>query len=479
MNETVKLPVSVEAEKAILGGILLDNALYAQMAAQLTPDDFSLSSHQVIFAIMGKLDGPIDAITLGTELQRRNCLQSVGDWGYLSSLTDGVPRLENLDHYAKLVREKKALRDVIHASTAAASRASEADESSEIIAEAQGKLAQLSQAQGNRNFLSFREAFREQYDSVDAVHEKPARSQGLMTGFRALDTLTLGLRRGELTLLAARPSLGKTSLALNIMANVALRDGKAVAMFSLEMSRASIVDRLMCSEARVNSHAHQRGQCNRDEKGRLSRAAVELCGADLFIHDYGDERPETMIAKAESLKSSAAGLALVVVDYLQLMNGGRRGENRTQEISYISRMMKQMAKRCDVPVLALSQLNRAPEERTGGRPRLSDLRESGQLEQDADVVIFLWREDGPSAKRHPSRAPAADDGVARPQDDMVMASIEKQRNGPVGEFKLAFKKQWTRFENVSYEGPQGAFQATDNDLPAECWDDAGADRRLA
>ena len=437
---TLDLPANIEAERAILGAILLSNGeLYPDVAAQLGEGEFSLPSHRVIFVLMGRIKGPIDQVTLAQELLNRNSLQSIGGAVYLSHLTDGMPKLTNIEHYVGIVKQKSALRQLAHTGEWIGRHATAGDElPEEVLAEAQKQLADL-QAKRTGGFVSLAEAYREEFPEIDSVHLKWAARKGLETGFRELDRMTGGLHPGNMVLLAARPSMGKTSLALNIAANVAAK-GVPVGVFSLEMSRSELMLRLLCSEANVNAHKLQGGYATPEERRRLVDEGAAVTQWPIWI-DEDLNRIETMASKAQVL-SRKYGLGLLVIDYLQLMSTGKH-ENRVQEMSYISRGVKQMAKELRVPVLAVSQLSRAIEERTDQRPKLSDLRETGQLEQDADCVVFLWKESA-SGGRHPSRGKpeeSADDGL-------MNVSIAKQRNGPLGDFKLVFEKKYTQFRNA-------------------------------
>jgi replicative DNA helicase len=445
MSEVTQLPASIDAERALLGGILLsDGKLYPDVAAQLEPEDFSLDSNRRIFRSMGEMKGPIDLVTLTEHMH--NELESIGGAGYISSLTDGTPKLDNVDFYAQLVKGKAELRKLAKIGQWTTARALDADgeTTEDLAAAAQRQLLELSGAERG-GFYEASAILKAQFRSIDAIHEAWETEKGILTGFRKLDDQIAGLHPAELFILASRPSLGKTSLALNIAANIALSTKQTVAIFSLEMTARAVILRMICSEARVNSHLLEKGFANQSHRRALAGAAGVIAGLPLHIDDQADIRPETMLARAKALKSKTGSLALVVVDYLQLITIGSRGrlESRYQEISYVSRFMKQMAKELDCPVLALSQLNRAPEDRAGP-PRLSDLRESGQLEQDADVVLFLWKEEY-RGKTHPSRDCGAD-----PVDDYtVKATIAKQRNGPVGTFDLVFLRQYCRFENYA------------------------------
>jgi replicative DNA helicase len=436
------LPANVEAERSILGAILLDNHAYNEAAEHLHPEDFSLDSHRRIYARVVDLmesSRPVDLITLIEELDRHKELQAIGDVGYISSLLDGVPDRPSIEHYVKIVRDKALLRGLIHAANAAISRAADqSDTAEEILNDAEAAIFQLSEKRIGRGFLGIQEIVKESFGSVDALLQRGQRITGLATHYTDLDEMTSGLQKADLIILAARPSMGKTSFAMNIAENAAIEDKKTVAMFSLEMSREALLLRLLCSRARVDSHKMRTGSLWREDMNKVVHAMEELAHAPIFIDDTPGISLTEMRAKARRLKQSQGSVDLVIVDYLQLMSGGgRRFENRTQEVSAISRGLKALAKELAVPVLALSQLSRAPESRGGDhRPQLADLRESGSIEQDADIVAFIFREE-----------------VYKPDDPeldgIAEIIIAKQRNGPTGRVKMAFIKNSTRFESLA------------------------------
>jgi len=436
-----RMPANVEAERSILGAVLLDNQAYNDAAEHLKPDDFSLDAHRRIYSRMMDLaesSRPIDIITLVEELEQKKDLQAVGDVGYISSLLDGVPDRPSIEHYVRIVRDKAILRGLISVSQSAIAKASEqADPADEILNEAEAAVFQLSEKRIGKGFQGIQEIVRNSFGSVDALLQRGQRITGLATHYTDLDELTSGLQKSELVILAARPSMGKTSLAMNIAENAAIDDGKVVGIFSLEMSSEALVQRLLCARSFVDSHKLRTGFLTRDDMQKVSRAMGELADAPLFIDDTPGISLSEMRAKARRLKQSQGRLDLLVVDYLQLMSGGsRRFENRTQEVSSISRGLKAIAKELQAPVLALSQLSRAPESRGGDhRPQLSDLRESGSIEQDADVVMFIFREE-----------------IYKPDDPELKGRAEiivaKQRNGPIGKFQLAFLHNSTRFANL-------------------------------
>jgi replicative DNA helicase len=438
------LPANVEAERSILGAILLDNFSYNQAAEHLKPEDFSLDSHRRIYSRMMDLaesSRPIDMITLVEELDRRKELEAIGDVGYVSGLIDGVPDRPSIEHYIKIVRDKALMRGLIHTANAAIARAAEqSDPAEEVLNDAEAAIFQLSEKRIGRGFMGVQEIVKESFGSVDALLQRGQRITGLATHYPDLDEMTSGLQRSDLVIIAARPSMGKTAFAMNIAENASIEDQKVVGMFSLEMSREALLLRLLCSKARVDSHKMRTGSLWRDDMDKVVRAMEQLAHAPIFIDDTPGISLSEMRAKARRLQQSQGKLDLLIVDYLQLMSGGRRYENRTQEVSAISRGLKGLAKELKVPVVALSQLSRAPESRGGDhRPQLADLRESGSIEQDADVVAFIFREE-----------------VYKPDepelDGVAELIIAKQRNGPTGKIKLAFVKRSTRFESMAPDG---------------------------
>jgi replicative DNA helicase len=439
------LPANIEAERSILGAILLDNLSYNQAAEHLHPEDFSLDSHRRIYARMIDLaesSRPIDLITLIDELQRSKELPSVGDVGYISSLLDGVPDRPSIEHYIKIVRDKALLRGLIHAANAAIARAADqSDAAEDVLNDVQAEIFTLSEKRIGRGFLNVTEIVKDSFGSVDALLQRGQRITGLATHYTDLDELTSGLQKQDLVILAARPSMGKTAFAMNIAENAAIHDSKVVGIFSLEMSREALLQRLLCSRARVDAHKMRTGSLWRDDMQRVVRAMEELTTSKIFIDDTPGISVSEMRAKARRLQQSCGGLDLLVVDYLQLMSGGgKRYENRTQEVSAISRGLKALAKELKVPVIALSQLSRAPESRGGDhRPQLADLRESGSIEQDADLVMFIFREE----------VYKQDDPDLQGRAEIIIA---KQRNGPIGRINLAFLKQSTRFETIADGG---------------------------
>jgi replicative DNA helicase len=438
------MPASIDAERSILGAILLDNFAYNEAAESLSPDDFFLESHRRIYSRimdLGNSGRPIDIVTIAEELSRHKEVEAVGGVAYISSLTDGVPRRESLVQYIRIVKDKALLRGIIHAAhTAIARSMDQAEPAAEILNSTEEEIFRLSDTRIGVGFLGIPEIVKQSFGSIDALVTPGQQITGLATHFEDLDQKTRGLQPSDLIIIAARPSMGKTAFAMNIAENTAVRDRKVVGIFSLEMSREALLLRLLCSQARVDSQRLRSGFLTREDRERILGAAAALGESPIFIDDTPGISLQEIRAKARRLQQKH-GLDLLVVDYLQLMSatavgGGKRFENRTQEVSAISRGLKAVAKELRVPVIALSQLSRAPESRGehGHRPQLADLRESGSIEQDADVVAFIFREE-----------------VYKPDepdlDGLAELIISKQRNGPTGTVNLVFLKSSTRFES--------------------------------
>lgn len=432
------LPTNLEAERLVLGSIMLDGSLYIQAAGTLEPDDFSLDKHRRIFARMGELHErgeSIDRVTVANELLRYNELEAVGGLSYLVSLDDGLPHIVNLESYIRIVKDKSVLRRIIFAAQSLMNRCLVAEEDpQEILAGAEETLLKLGESQARAVMASPRQIVEEYEGGINAFLDPSKRLKGVSTGFYKLDEMTGGMHPGDLFILAARPSMGKTALALNIGHHVAAKAEQGVAIFSLEMSKESLLTRMLCASARVDSQRFRAGYLNAEERRRLQAGLNQLVEAPLFIDDSAGVHLMDIHAKLRRLQAERK-LGLVIVDYLQLMSGRGRFENRNQEISTLSRGLKLLAKELAVPMLVLSQLSRAPETRQGDhRPQLSDLRESGSIEQDADLVAFIFREEVYKRDREDLR------GLA----ELILA---KQRNGPVGKIDLVFLHQLTKFEN--------------------------------
>ncbi len=433
------LPHNLDAERSILGAILLDNHLLDAAVEKLRAEDFFLEPHRRIFERMMELSESqqaIDLVTLTEVLARRGDLEAAGGPAYVAQLLDGVPRITNIEHYARIVKEKAVLRNLIHAAHAIQQHALDADDEADAILDrAESYIFQIAEERIRAGLVGVKELVRENYERLEKIFSEGRRITGLGTGYTRLDNETAGLQSSELIILAARPSMGKTSLALNIAENVALRKREPVAVFSLEMSKESLLLRLLSSEAHVDAHKFRTGHLSKDDWQSIADSLGRLGDAPLWVDDSASSTVMEIGAKARRLKRDK-GLSLLIVDYLQLVAARGRFSNRNEEVSSISRSLKGLAKELKVPVLVLSQLTRAPE-REERRPQLADLRESGAIEQDADVVLFIYR---PNFYK-----------PDLPEEDRAKAEliIAKQRNGPTGMVKFVFLGKHTRFEEAA------------------------------
>jgi replicative DNA helicase len=441
------VPHNLEAERALLGSILLDNSALNLALEGVGKDDFFSEAHRITFDKMiaiSEKNRTIDLVTLSEELSKEGQIEKAGGAAYLAALTDGVPIGTSVavSEYSRIVREKSILRRLINASNNLISRCLEGtDDPDTLIDLAQSQVFDIAEQKIRSGFSNIRDIVRSSFGTIDDLLDRGQRVTGIETGFVDLDNMTSGLQPGELVVVASRPSLGKTALALNIAAHAAIKHHKTVGFFSLEMSKESLVIRLLCSEAETDSHRLRSGFSSREDWSKLTRALGRLGDAPLLIEDTPALSIMQIRAKARRLKMEK-GLDLLVVDYLQLVSGQGRFENRTQEVSYISRGLKSIAKELRVPVLALSQLSRAPEQRLGQRPQLSDLRESGSIEQDADVVIFIFPE------RKAAEETEAEGEVDR-RGHLMKLIVGKQRNGPTGDIPVVFMRPYAKFSNMA------------------------------
>ncbi len=442
------LPANIDAEKTILGAILLDNAAHSEAAEKLEADDFALDSHQRIFLRMSELvneQRPVDIVTLSNELAKYKEIEAVGGVAYLASLTEGLPLRPVIDEYVRIVKDKSLLRRLMSICSQAIARAADQSETAlEVLGAAESALLEVSEKGITHGFQSLDQIVAGSFGTNDNLYKQSREVTGLATSFIELDRDTSGLQRSELIIIAARPSMGKTAFAINIAQNAAIHGKAIVALFSLEMSKESLLRRMLSAQSGVDQRKLQTGFIPREDQTRLQHGLEQLIEAQLFIDDTAGISLAEMRAKARRLKQNAGGLDLIVIDYLQLMSatlptaGGKRYENRTQEVSAISRGLKALAKELDVPVVALSQLSRASERRGDDkRPMLSDLRESGSIEQDADVVMFIHREAYYNRDEEMSESDRA-------KSEIIIA---KQRNGPTGTVHLNFIASQTRFSN--------------------------------
>ncbi|MGD9368019.1 MAG: replicative DNA helicase [Desulfobacteraceae bacterium] len=431
-------PQSIEAEESILSAVLLDNSTLLDVLEILSPDHFYRTAHQKIFAAIAELFSkaePVDLVTLTNILRDKNQLEDVGGAAYLARMVDTVPSAINVRHYARMVRDKSSLRRLIAKANEITQHCYEdAGDLDQVLDFAEGAVFEISEDKHQAAFHPISKIIEANIDALEERQGKKALVTGVPTGFTQLDHKTSGLQRSDMIILAARPSMGKTALALNIARNAAIDGNVPVAVFSLEMSKESLSERMLCAEARVDSGRLRGGFLNPEDWNRITEAASVLSEAPIYIDDSPDISATSIRTKSRRLKMDK-DLGLIIIDYLQLMKGRASSERRDLEISEISRALKLLAKELNVPVVALSQLNRKLEERSDKRPQLSDLRESGALEQDADVVAFIYRDEVYNKDEN------------NPKHGTAEVIIAKQRNGPTGVIPLTFLGQYTRFEN--------------------------------
>ena len=452
-DEVAKLrvpPQSIEAEQSVLGGLLLDNGAWDRAADVVTEGDFYRFEHKIIFGAIGALIGaskPADVITVYEHLQMAGKAEDSGGLAYLNALAQSVPSAANMRRYSEIVRERAILRKLIAASDEIATNAfsPQGRAVTQILDEAEGKIFKIGE-EGNRNKQGFQSMDVLAVQLIDRVTELAENGAedvtGVRTGFYDLDRNTAGLQPGDLIILAARPSMGKTAFALNIAENVSVNEGLPVVVFSMEMGASQLALRMVGSQGRIDQQHLRTGRLDNDEWGRLTEAVERLSKSSVFIDETPALTGPELRARARRQARQCGRLGLIVIDYLQLMSGsGSDNENRATEIGEISRGLKALAKELNCPVIALSQLNRSVETRPDKRPMMSDLRESGAIEQDADIIMFIYRDEYYNKE-------TKEPGVA----EIIIA---KQRNGPVGTTKLAFLRQWTKFENLApdYQGP--------------------------
>jgi len=434
-------PQNLDAERSVLGGVLLENRAIQKISELIQEDDFYRDAHRKLYQAMIELHErgePVDLITLTEDVTRRGWLEEAGGAVYLASLADEVPTAANILYYAKIVKEKSILRQVIEAATRIARDGYEQPENAlDFLDKAELTILEISRRQQRQGFVPIRDVMQDTFQSIEDLYNKQGMITGVPTGFVDFDHLTSGLQPSDLIILAGRPSMGKTALALNMARNAAVKDGVPVAVFSLEMSRQQLGVRLLCAEAEVDGQKLRAGYLKKTDWKKLTSAADVLSRSPLYIDDSPGVTVREMRGKARQMKMEKS-IGLVVVDYLQLMQGSSRAESRVQEISEISRSLKQLAKELNIPVVALSQLNRGVENRPDKRPILADLRESGAIEQDADVIAFVYREEFYFRDRPDNQGKA----------ELI---VGKQRNGPVGTVPLIFRKEFTRFYDAVRE----------------------------
>jgi replicative DNA helicase len=447
--EQIKLPPhSVEAEQSVLGGLLLDATALDKVADLLTEEDFYRQEHRLIFKQIVRLSEqakPVDVITVAEALELTAALEKVGGLPYLGSLAQNVPSAANVRRYAEIVRERSIMRKLVEVGTDIASSAFNPTgrDAAQLLDEAEGKVFEIAEAgsKGKQGFHAMPPLLTEVVERIETLYSRdnPGDVTGIATGFSDLDRMTSGLQPGDLVIVAGRPSMGKTAFSINIAEHVALSGNKPVAIYSMEMGAAQLAMRMLGSVGRLNQHDLRTGRLQDDDWGRLTHALGKLNDAPIFIDETAALSALDLRARSRRLHRQHGGLGLIVVDYLQLMSapGGKASENRATEISEISRSLKALAKELHVPVIALSQLNRSLEQRPNKRPVMSDLRESGAIEQDADLILFIYRDEV-----YNSDSP--DKGKAE-------IIIGKQRNGPIGMVPVAFRGEYTRFENLARE----------------------------
>ena len=435
-------PQNIEAEQSVLGGILIENEAINKVIEILTPEDFYRDAHRKIFEaliILSERDEPADLITLTDELQKRKQLDSIGGASYLASIIDSVPTAANIEYYANIVKEKAIVRNLISASTEIITRSYEyLEDVGSLLDEAEQEIFKISGARVKPSFYPIREVVKGSFKTLERLYEKKDLVTGVPSGFKELDGLTAGFQPSDLIIVAGRPSMGKTAFCLNVAQYAAIQKKVPIGIFSLEMSKEQLGIRMLCSEAYVEGTRLRTGFLHESDWPKLTIAAGNLSDAPIYIDDTAALSALELRAKTRRLKSEH-DLGMVIVDYLQLMKGRTRVESRQQEISEISRSLKALAKELNIPVIAVSQLSRKTEERTGNKPQLSDLRESGAIEQDADLILFIYRDEVYNR---------SEDNPNRGKAEVI---IGKQRNGPIGKIELAFLDKFTSFKEL-YKG---------------------------
>ena len=432
-------PQNMEAEQAVLGAIFLEPSSLTLASEMLIPEDFYRGAHQRIFNAMLKLNDKgeaIDLVTVTEELAATKLLEDVGGISYLSELAGSVPTAANIEYYAKIVEEKSLLRRLIRTATSIAQDSyTREDEVDALLGEAEKSILEVSQRKSAGSFHQIKDVLVRTYDNIEVMHNRVGDITGIATGFAELDKMTAGFQRNDLIIVGARPSVGKTAFALNIAQNVATKTDENVAIFSLEMGAEQLVMRMLCAEGNIDAQRLRTGSLTDEDWGKLTMAMGSLSNAGIFIDDSPGVRVQEIRAKCRRLKQEQGGLGMILIDYLQLVLGsGRSGENRQQEVSEISRSLKALARELQVPVIALSQLSRGVEQRQDKRPMMSDIRESGSIEQDADIVAFLYRDDYYDKESE--------------NKNIIEIIIAKQRNGPTGTVSLAFVKEYNKFVNL-------------------------------
>ncbi|WP_010094663.1 replicative DNA helicase [Ornithinibacillus scapharcae] len=433
-------PHNIEAEQAVIGAIFLEPEAFSTASELLLPGDFYRASHQRIFETMLKLSDrgePIDLVTVTTDLSNTKQLEEAGGVSYLAQLAESVPTAANIEYYAKIVEEKSVLRRLIRTATDIVTTTfTREDEVEDVLNEAEKSILEVSGRKNSGSFKQIKDVLIDVYDKIEMLHRSNADVTGIPTGYRDLDKMTSGFQRNDLIIIAARPSVGKTAFALNISQNVAVNAGENVAIFSLEMGADQLVQRILCAEGNIDANRLRNGNLEPEDWTKLTMAMGSLSNAGIFIDDTPGIRVSEIRSKCRRLKQEH-GLGMIMIDYLQLIQGsGKPGENRQQEVSEISRSLKGLARELNVPLIALSQLSRGVEQRQDKRPMMSDLRESGSIEQDADIVGFLYRDDYYDKESE--------------KQNIIEIILAKQRNGPVGTVELAFVKEYNKFVDLDH-----------------------------
>ncbi|TLQ50219.1 replicative DNA helicase [Lacticaseibacillus casei] len=449
-------PHSDEAERAVLGGIFLNADTLPDAQEYVTADDFYKKAHRLLFQAMTDLQDngtAIDTVTVTDYLDNHNQLDDIGGAGYITDLVASTPIASNVVYYAKIVQQKSTLRKLINTAQNIASRSyTEQDDVEGLVEDAERQIMDVSENRNQVGFKQIKDVLNQAMAQIDQLYQNDQTITGLPTGFRDLDKITTGLHEDEMIILAARPAVGKTAFALNIAQNVGTKTDKSVAIFSLEMGAEQLVNRMLCSEGSIDANHLRTGQLNEEEWQNLIIAMGSLSKAKIYMDDTPGIRMAEIRAKCRRLAREQGDLGLIIIDYLQLIEGSGQ-ENRQQEVSAVSRQLKKLAKELHVPVIALSQLSRGVEQRQDKRPVLSDIRESGSIEQDADIVAFLYRDD---YYRDAEGDDDDDQGGSDDGDDNVgevEVIIEKNRSGPRGTVKLLFVKSYNKFTNIAYNGP--------------------------
>jgi len=449
-----KPPAAPEIEASVLGAMLIEKEAAPKAIELLNVESFYLKQHQLIYSAMLSLfeaGEPIDTVTVYEELKKRGQAEEAGGGVYLSKLSQNLSSAANIEHHAKIIVEKEILRGLIRSSLEIASSAYEgADDAFELLDAAENKIFQITESHLKKSYVEMDRAVREALEYIEAIHSQTTKQFAVPTGFYELDDILGGFQRSDLVIVAARPSMGKTAFALSAARNAAIDHKIPVAIFSLEMSTMQLVIRMLCAEGRLNAHLVRTGKLPNEEGVKLSKNAHKLIESPIYVDDTPAQTVLEIRAKARRLKSEK-NIGMIIIDYLQLMQGPPKSESREREISQISRSLKSLAKELNIPVVALAQLNRAVEARTDKRPQLSDLRESGSIEQDADVVIFLNR---------PEQYGIMKDENGDSTEGIAEIIVGKQRNGPTGTTKLAFIKEYARFENLAHARQIEQYAAT-------------------